>query len=73
MRLGKLGEQVVLISRQAFERVRYLSHETADAKVYFSRRMTRDDEAREAYRRILEKEDEIGVYLRELIQGRSDG
>lgn len=69
MQLGKLGEQVVLISRAAFERVQYVSNEIADTTVYFSLRMKRDEEAREAYRRALEKEDERGVYLRDLIKG----
>lgn len=69
MRLGKLGEQVVLISRKAFERVHYLANEIADTNVYFSLRMKRDEEAREAYRRALEAEAENGIYLRDLIKG----
>ena len=69
MRLGKLGEQVVLISREAFERVHYVSNEIADTTKYFSLRMTRDEEAREAYRKVLETEDENGVYMRDLIRG----
>lgn len=69
MRLGKLGEQVVLISREAFERIQYVANEIADTNVYFSLRMTRDEEAREAYRKVLETEDEKGVYMRDLIRG----
>lgn len=69
MRLGKLGEQIVLISQSAFERIRYVSNEVADTIKYFSLRMTRDDEAREAYRKVLEKEDENGTYMRDLIRG----
>ncbi len=69
MRLGKLGEQVVLISREAFERVQYVSDEVADTTVYFSLRMIRDEAAREAYCKVLEEEDEKGIYLRDLIKG----
>ncbi len=69
MRLGKLGEQVVLISREAFERVQYVSNEIADTTKYFSLRMTRDEEARATYRKVLEAEDENGVYMRDLIRG----
>ena len=69
MRLGRLGEQVVLISREAFERVQYISNEVADTTVYFSLRRKRDEEAREAYRSALETEDERGIYLRDLIKG----
>ena len=36
MRLGKLGEQVVLISEQAFKRLEYVSSEATDASVYFT-------------------------------------
>lgn len=69
MRLGKLGEQIVLISRKAFEHVNYVSNEIADTTVYFSLRMMRDEKAREAYRKVLEKEEENGVYMRDLIKG----
>ena len=69
MRLGRLGEQVVLISREAFERVQYISNEVADTTVYFSLRRKSDEEAREAYRSALETEDERGIYLRDLIKG----
>ncbi|MBQ8799126.1 MAG: DUF3990 domain-containing protein [Lachnospiraceae bacterium] len=69
LRLGKLGEQVVLVSREAFKRVNYVSNEIADTTKYFSMRMTRDEEAREAYRKVLETEDENGVYMRDLIRG----
>lgn len=68
MRLGKLGEQVVLISEQAFKRLEYVSSEATDASVYFRKRRRRDEAAREAYRKALEAEDEKGVYMRDLIQ-----
>lgn len=69
MRLGKPGEQVVLISREAFERVKYVTNVIADTTVYFSLRMTRDDKARVTYRNVMETEDENGVYMRDLIRG----
>jgi len=69
MGLGKLGEQVVLISREVFERVQYVSNEVADTTVYFSLQMIRDEETREAYCKMLEAEDENGVYMRDLIKG----
>ena len=69
LRLGKPGEQVVLVSREAFKRVKYVSNEIADKTKYFSLRMTRDEEAREVYRKVLETEDDNGVYMRDLIRG----
>ena len=49
MRLGDLGNQVVLMSREAMERVKYIGYEVADAKVYYPRRLQREQEARAEY------------------------
>lgn len=49
MRLGKLGNQVVLISQKAFSQITYTGYEVADAGVYYPRRMRRERNAREAY------------------------
>lgn len=38
MRLGKLGEQVVLKSEKAFTQISYYGYETADRAIYFQRR-----------------------------------
>ena len=50
MRLGKLGEQIVLVSEKAFDRIRYVSNSPADASVYYKRKKERDKAARKAYR-----------------------
>ena len=50
MRLGKLGEQVVLKSKAAFERIRFVSSEIAPADIYYQRKVQRDLEARRQYR-----------------------
>ena len=57
MRLGKLGEQVVLISKKAFEKISYLSNSPADSEVYYSRKKERDRKARQEYRRTKQAED----------------
>ncbi len=49
MQLGTLGEQVVLISRKAFERIDFLGYETVDYREYYFKRVQRDRAAREAY------------------------
>lgn len=51
MRLGKLGEQVVLKSRKAFDQLRFLGAEQAEAEEYYAKKMSRDREARREYRR----------------------
>ncbi len=68
MKLGKLGEQVVLKSQQAFDRISFVSYEIADNQIYYARRKKRDDDAREAYFAELEKVDESGIYLRDIIR-----
>ncbi len=67
MKLGKLGEQVVIKSVRGFEALRYLSYETVDGSIYSVRRKMRDDKARADYFAELEKQDLNGVYVREII------
>ena len=50
MRLGKLGEQIVLKSPKAFEQIKYLGHELVDAGIYYARKKEREREARKEYR-----------------------
>ncbi len=67
MRLGKLGEQIVLKSPAAFEKMQFISYEIVDNKEYYVKRKTRDDEARAAFRAEMEKEDIRGIYMRDII------
>lgn len=50
MRLGKLGEQIVLKSEKAFQQISFLGAEPAEAAVYYEKKAVRDREARRAYR-----------------------
>lgn len=49
MRLGKLGEQFVLKSRQAFEQIKFLDWELAPQQEWYAKRITRDRLARRQY------------------------
>ncbi|MGN0337628.1 MAG: DUF3990 domain-containing protein [Lachnospiraceae bacterium] len=51
MHLGKLGEQVVLKSKKAFERITFLDSIPAQKEEYFAKKMMRDKEARRDYRK----------------------
>ncbi len=68
MRLGKLGEQFVLKSQKAFKSIRYIDYTVADHAVYYVRRKARDDAARDAYLKELEKEDMNGIFMRDVIR-----
>ena len=49
MKLGELGEQIVLMSPKAFEQIRFIKYEIADGSIYHNRQMERDERARRAY------------------------
>ncbi|MCD8225674.1 MAG: hypothetical protein LUC99_12685 [Clostridiales bacterium] len=49
MKLGELGERIVLKSEKAFKQIRFVDYEIADGSIYNSRRMERDKKARRAY------------------------
>lgn len=71
MRLGKLGEQIVLKSQRAFEQLEYLGSERALALEYYSKKSSRDIEARRMYledKRNVSKLDEI--YILDIMRGR---
>lgn len=50
LRLGKLGEQTVLISEKAFLNLEFEGAEPADKTIYYPKFITRDSNAREIYR-----------------------
>lgn len=68
MRLGKLGEQIVLKSQKAFDAIRFLDYTVADNKIYYYKRKTRDDEARETFQEELKNEDLDGIFMRDIIR-----
>ncbi len=49
MRLGNLGEQVVLMTPKAFEKLHFIEAVKASAATYFQLKAKRDSEARKAY------------------------
>lgn len=49
MKLGELGEQVVLMIENAFNKIVFLDYEIADGSIYNSRRMEHENRARHAY------------------------
>lgn len=68
MRLGKLGEQLVLKSPKAFEAIKFIDYTVADNTVYYAKRKARDDEARAAYMKKLETDDLNGIFMRDIIR-----
>lgn len=68
MRLGKLGEQIVLKSKFAFDRIQYEGFDIAEKDKYYVLRKSRDDEANQLYLEMLEEEDD-GLYIQDIMRG----
>ena len=68
MRLGKLGEQLVVKSQFAFSRLRFEGFEVAERGTYYSLRKARDAEANRMYLDIQE-EDTDGLYILDIMRG----
>ena len=51
MRLGKLGEQIVLKSERAYTQIHFQGADFAEAQRWYDKKSVRDREARRAYRR----------------------
>ena len=49
MHLGKLGQQIVLKSKEAFERIRFVGCETAKQAEWYKKKMQRDKTGRREY------------------------
>ena len=49
MHLGELGKQVVLRSKKAFEQVQFLKYELVESEIYYPKRVTRDQTARDNF------------------------
>ena len=68
MRLGKLGEQIVIKSKSAFSKIKYEGFEVAEKDTYYVLRKARDDDANQTYLSILEEETD-GLFIQDIIRG----
>ena len=68
MRLGKLGEQIVIKSKYAFSMLHYEGFDIAERESYYVLRKARDDEANRLYWEMQEEESD-GLYIQDIIRG----
>lgn len=69
MRLGKLGEQIVLKSPKAFDQIEFVGCENVDSDIYYTRKMERERDARREYRkRKREKADIHELYIIDIMR-----
>lgn len=71
MLYGKLGEQIVLRTEKAFQKLEFLSSEVVDKEIYYPKKLARDIKAREAFR----KDRSVGLaedetYVLDIMRGR---
>lgn len=67
LKLGKLGEQIVLKSPKAFSCINYIGFERVDSKRYYALRSQRDLNARKEYFSMIE-ENSNGKFINDLIK-----
>lgn len=68
MRLGKLGEQIVVKSKFAFSKLKFKGFNVAEKNQYYVLRKARDDEANRLYLKMLEEEGD-GLYIQDIMRG----
>lgn len=68
MRLGKLGEQIVIKSKYAFSKLHFEDFDVAEKDKYYVLRKARNDEANQLYLQLLEEEND-GLYIQDIMRG----
>ncbi len=68
MKLGKLGEQIVLKSKFAFSKINFEGFDVAQKDTYYVLRKSRDDDANKMYFEMLEEESD-GLYIQDIMRG----
>lgn len=74
IKLGKLGYQYCLKSKKAFEHIKYIGNIPAENSIYSKKRREREEQAKNDYRKVVNKLDINGIYIRDIIkEGIKDG
>ena len=68
MKLGKLGEQYVLKSQKAFDKIQFKEAHGSLAKEYFSKRKDRNEAANQAFRKEAENVDLNEIFMRDILR-----
>ena len=68
MKLGKLGEQVVLKSKRSFAQLKYSRAILADNQIYYPKKEARDRSARESFREERMNTVLEGIYVIDIVR-----
>lgn len=67
LRLGKLGEQIVVKSKAAFKRLKFAGFAVADHAHYYPSRQSRNDEAGREFENLLGQGEFSGLYMNAIL------
>lgn len=70
MKLGNLGEQIVLKSPKAFEQISYESNTFCSASEFYTKKTKRDSDARITYASSKKGDTTDGIYIIDILRGR---
>lgn len=69
MRLGRLGEQIVLKSEKSYKQIRFLDAEFAESEIWYEKKAIRDRAARREYRKNKGTVDDISdIYMLDVMR-----
>ena len=70
MKLGELGEQVVLISEKAFRHIHFEGYEISDGSIYYPKRSERENRASDAFHQMHEYDafSDSDLFMRDILR-----
>lgn len=72
---GKLGKQIVLKSKKAFDQIKFINYEYVDQNIYYYKRQQRDINAKRYYYDVIltKKQKKNDIYILDIIREKEDG
>ena len=71
LKLGAVGEQIVIKSQRAAAALEFQGYEVVDWKEYYMKRLQRDQALRNMYQELRQKPDVSGRYMKDIVRDRN--
>lgn len=68
MKLGKLGEQIVLKSKKGFGQLHFIGAESAEAEIYYAKKIRRDKAAQAEYRELTKRPNNNDLFMIDIMR-----
>ncbi len=72
LKLGTVGEQIVIKSQRAAFALEFQGYEVVDWKEYYMKRLQRDQALRNMYQELRQKPEVSGRYMRDIVRERNN-